>query len=169
MKRRRNVIAVLGILSLAVLTVQAEDFWVKKDWTKWSKDDVNKMLQDSPWSKKWGKGEVMLSATLPSQSQSNPAHDPKGGSGTLGAPIGTSGTAQEGAAGDSNLEVHYFVELQSALPVRQAMVRRAQLNNNYDKLDADQQSAGEILQVCQTMPFLGVARLIVIRNTPAEY
>lgn len=143
MKRRRGVIAVLGILSLAVLTVQAEDFWVKKEWTKWSKDDVNKMLQDSPWSKKWGKGEVMLSATLPSQSQTNPANEGRGGagSGTLGSPIGTSGTGQEGAAGDSNLEVHYFIELQSALPVRQAMVRRAQMNNNYDKLDAEHKKA----------------------------
>lgn len=143
MKRRRGVITVLGILSLAVLTVRAEDFWVKKEWTKWSKDDVNKMLQDSPWSKKWGKGEVMLSAALPSQSQTNPANEGRGGagSGTLGSPIGTSGTGQEGAAGDSNLEVHYFIELQSALPVREALVRRAQMNNNYDKLDAEHKKA----------------------------
>jgi len=142
MKRRRHVIAVLGILSLAVLAVQAEDFWVKKDWTKWSKDDVNRMLQDSPWSKKWGKAEVQLSATLPSQSQSNPANEPRGSSGgTLGSSTGTTGTAQEGAAGDNNIEVHYFIELQSALPVREAIVRGAQFNNNYDKMDADHKKA----------------------------
>jgi hypothetical protein len=142
MKCRRSLIVVLGIVSLAVLTVQADDFWVKKDWTKWSKDDVNKMLQDSPWSKRWGKGEVMLSSTLPSQSQSNPANGTRGSSGgTLGSPVGTTGTGQEGAAGDSNLEVHYFIELQSALPVREAMVRRAQINNNYDKLDAEHKKA----------------------------
>ena len=137
MKRRRKAMAVLGILVLAVLTVQADDFWVKKDWTKWSKDDVNKMLSDSPWSKKWGKGEVQLSATLPSQSQSNPANQQRGstGGGTLGSEIGTQGTGQEGAAGDNNIEVHYFIELQSALPVRQAIVRRLQLGNNYDKLE----------------------------------
>jgi hypothetical protein len=141
MKRRRCAFAVMGVFALAVLTVQADDFWVKKDWTKWSKDDCNKILQDSPWSKKWGKGEVMLSAALPSQTQGNPANDPRGGSGTVGAPMGTTGTGQEGAAGDNNLEIHYYIELKSALPVRQAMVRRAQFNNNYDKMDAEHKKA----------------------------
>ncbi len=142
MIRRRNAFAVLGILLVAVLTVQAEDFWVKKDWTKWSKDECNKMLQDSPWSKHWGKGEVLLSAALPSQQQANPANDPKSASGTLGSSsIGTTGAGQEGAAGDTQLELHYFIELQSALPVREALIRRAQFNNNYDKMDAEHKKA----------------------------
>jgi hypothetical protein len=144
MIRRRNLIAVLGILALAVLTAHADDFWVKKDWTKWSKDDCNKMLQDSPWSKKWAKSESLLSAALPSQQNRNPASDPRNSAGTstLGSSnIGTSGSGQEGAAGDSSLELHYFVELQSALPIRQAMVRRAQFNNNYDQMDAAHKKA----------------------------
>jgi len=142
MIRRRYAVAVLGILALAVLSARAEDFWVKKDWTKWSKDECNRVLQDSPWSKKWAKGEVLLSAALPSQTQKNPADDTsKGGGGTLGSPIGTTGTGQEGAAGDSALELHYYIELQSALPVREAMVRRAQFNNNYDKMDAERKKA----------------------------
>jgi hypothetical protein len=140
--RRRNALAVMGILLLAVLTVQAEDFWVKKDWTKWSKDECNKMLQDSPWSKKWGKGEVQLSAALPSQQDRNPASDPRSASGTLGSSAtGTVGSGQEGAGGDNNIEIHYYIELKSALPVRQAMARRAQFNNNYDRLSAEQKKA----------------------------
>lgn len=159
MNRRRRAFAVLGILSLAVLAVQADDFWVKKDWTKWSKDDVNKMLQDSPWSKKWGKGEVQLSATLPSQSQTNPANEGRGnGSGTLGSPIGTTGTGQEGAAGDNNIEIHYFIELQSALPIREAMIRRLQFSNNYDKLDADHKKAFD----AQVQPLLAATYSDVI-------
>jgi hypothetical protein len=143
MKRRRYAVAVMGVLALAVLTVQADDFWVKKDWTKWSKDDCTKMLQDSPWSKKWGKGEVILSAALPSQQQINPANDnSKGGGGSLGSSLtGPTGTGQEGAAGDNNIEIHYYIELQSALPVRQALIRRAQFNNNYDKMDTERKKA----------------------------
>ncbi len=143
MNRRRYAIAVMGVLALAVLTVQAEDFWVKKDWTKWSKDECNKILTDSPWSKKWGKGEVALSAALPSQQQVNPANDKSmGGGGTLGSSAtGTTGAGQEGAGGDNNIEIHYYIELQSALPVRQALIRRAQFNNNYDKLDAEHKKA----------------------------
>src|ERR1700733_6505926 len=106
--KRRYFISVLGILALAVLTARADDFWVKKDWTKWSKDDCNRMLQDSPWSKKWAKGEVLLSAALPSQQATNPANDTtKGAGGTLGGSnIGTQGAGQEGAAGDNALELH---------------------------------------------------------------
>jgi len=142
MNRRRLAVAVIGVLALAGLTVRAEDFWIKKDWTKWSKDECNKMLQDSPWSKKWGKGEVILSAALPSQQSTNPANDPRGGvGGTLGSVTGTTGTGQEGAAGDRGLELHYYIELQSALPVRQAMIRRAQFANNYDKMDAERKKA----------------------------
>jgi hypothetical protein len=143
MKRQRFAIVMLGIFALAVLTAQAEDFWVKKDWTKWSKDECNKMLQDSPWSKKWAKSEVLLSAALPSQQQQNPANGGKGNpGGSLGSSsTGTTGAGQEGAGGDSALELHYFVELQSALPVRQAIVRQLQLGNNYDKLGADQKKA----------------------------
>jgi hypothetical protein len=37
--------------------------------------------------------------------------------------------------------VHYFIELQSALPVREAIVRRYQLSNNYDKMDAEHKKA----------------------------
>ena len=143
MMRRRNVFGILAIFALAVLTVRADDFWVKKDWTKWSKDDCNRMLQDSPWSKKWAKGEVLLSAALPSQQSTNPGNDnTKGAGGTLGSSnIGTQGAGQEGAGGDNQLELHYFVELQSALPIRQAIARRAQLNNNYDKMDAEHKKA----------------------------
>jgi hypothetical protein len=102
------------------------------------------MLQDSPWSKKWAKGEVLLSAALPSMQQRNPATDPKGssGAGAVGqSSTGTTGTGQEGAAGDNALEIHYFIELQSALPIRQAMVRRAQFGNNYDKMDTEHKKA----------------------------
>jgi hypothetical protein len=142
MMRRRYIAAILGILAVAVLTVRAEDFWVKKDWTKWSKDECNKMLTDSPWSKKWGKGEVLLSAALPSQTSTNPANMGRSGAGGPGGSgTGTVGAGQEGAAGDSQLELHYFIELKSALPIREAMARQAQLVNNYDKMDAEHKKA----------------------------
>lgn len=119
MIRRRNVFAVVGILAVAVLTAQAEDFWVKKDWKQWSKDECNKMLQDSPWSKTWSKGQVNLSAAMPS----------------------VSGAASEGAAGERAPEVHYVIQFRSALPVREAFVRMSQIQNKYDKMDAAQKKA----------------------------
>jgi hypothetical protein len=113
--RRRNAFAILGILLVAVLTVQAEDFWVKKDWTKWSKDECNKILQDSPWSKPWAKGSVNVTASLP----------------------GNSGANAEGAGGEKSPEIHYSVQLRSSIPVRQAVVRLQQIQG-YSKLTDEQ-------------------------------
>jgi hypothetical protein len=113
--RRRNTLAILGILLVAVLSVRADDFWVKKDWSKWSKDECNKILQDSPWSKQWAKGSVNVTASLP----------------------GSSGANAEGAGGEKSPEIHYVVQLKSSLPYRQAIVRLQQIQG-YSKLTDEQ-------------------------------
>ena len=112
MKIRHNFFAgVLALLLLSALTAGAEDFWIKKEWKQWSKDECTKILQDSPWSRKWAKSQ-MGSSQMP----------------------GVSGANAEGAAGEKTPEMHYSVELQSSLPVREATVRMAQINNKYDKM-----------------------------------
>jgi len=103
--KRRHFAGVLAVLVVAVLTARAEDFWVKKDWTKWSKDECNKILTDSPWSRRWSKGSVTVSAALP----------------------GNSGQSSEGAGGENAPEVFYVVQLRSSLPVREAVVRQQQI------------------------------------------
>ncbi len=112
MKIRRNFFAgALAVLLLSAFTARAEDFWIKKDWKQWSKDECAKILQDSPWSRKWAKSQ-MGSSQMP----------------------GVSGANAEGAAGEKTPEMHYSVELQSSLPVREAVIRLAQINNKYDKM-----------------------------------
>src|SRR5271154_3195084 len=100
--KRRYFAGVFAVLVVAVLTARAEDFWVKKPWNQWSKDECNKILTDSPWSKRWSKGSVTVSAALP----------------------GSSGQSSEGAGGEKSPEVFYYVQLRSSLPVRQAVVRQ---------------------------------------------
>ena len=104
---------VLAVLLLATLVAQAEDFWVKKDWKQWSKDECNKILQDSPWSRKWAKSQ-MASPQMP----------------------GVSGANAEGASGEKTPEMHYDIELQSSLQIREAAVRLSQINQKYDKMSA---------------------------------
>jgi hypothetical protein len=111
--KRRYFTGVLAVLVVAVLTARAEDFWIKKPWNQWSKDDCNKMLSDSPWSKTWSKSQVNLSAALP----------------------GVSGAGQEGAAGENAPEIHYTIQLRSALPVREAFVRMSEIQTKYDTMD----------------------------------
>jgi hypothetical protein len=117
---RRYFSAVLSIVLLAVLTARADDFWVKKDWTKWSKDECSKMLTDSPWSKTWSKSQVNLSAALPSD---------------------TAGANRSGGAGENAPELHYTVQFRSALPVRKAFVRLSEIQAKYDSMDAEHKKA----------------------------
>src|SRR5271156_4677905 len=110
---RRYLAGILAILALAAIAVRAEDFWVKKEWRGWSKDDCKKMLQDSPWTRKWEESQVNMGAALPS----------------------LSGAGRDGAAGDTALEVHYYVQDRSSIPVREAYIRQMQFENNYEKMD----------------------------------
>jgi hypothetical protein len=113
MKIRRSFLAgVLTLLLLSALTARAEDFWIKKDWKQWSKDECAKILQDSPWTKKWSKGNVNLTASLP----------------------GNSGASSEGAGGENSPEIHYVVQFRSSLPIREATVRLQQIQLKYDQM-----------------------------------
>jgi hypothetical protein len=116
MKLRHGYFAgIVAVLFFAALAARAEDFWIKKDWKQWSKDECAKILQDSPWSRKWAKSQ-MGSPQMP----------------------GVSGANAEGAAGEKTPEMHYSVELQSSLPIREATVRLAQINIKYDKMTGAQ-------------------------------
>jgi hypothetical protein len=107
---RRYTVAVLAILGIAVLGVRAGDEWVDKDWHQWSKDEVQAVLHDSPWSKRWAKGQVNTSAALP----------------------GVSGAGQQGAAGEGAPRIDYYFQIRSAEPVREGIVRQFQLDQGYD-------------------------------------
>ena len=91
--------------ALAVMAAPAADFWSAKDWRKWSAAECNKMLHDSPWSRKWSYSEDRVKAG------------------------GSAGSVQ-----DVIVQVTYYAQLRSALPVREAVIRQMQIDRNYEKL-----------------------------------
>lgn len=101
-----------GFAAVFFIAVSAvgQGYWTKKPWQKWSKEDCQKMLQDSPWAYTWTKV------------------------GIVNTPIGQS---SDGTGREQVPEIYYLVQLRSALPVRQAVVREAQLENKYDTMPAD--------------------------------
>jgi hypothetical protein len=116
---RRYVAAVLALLSVSAVAMCAGDVWVDKDWKSWSKDEVTVVLHDSPWSRHWAKGQVATSAALP----------------------GVSGAAQEGAAGENAPRIDYYLQIRSAMPVREAVIRDAQIGRSYDSMtDAEKKA-----------------------------
>ena len=99
----------LCLLLLLSAGLYAADFW-EKPFNEWSRNDVLKMLQDSPWSHQ---------VVLTDQRQGRNARN---------------------IAGEMEIYNQYTVRLFTALPVRQAYVRMMQIMNNYDSLSDEEKA-----------------------------
>ena len=92
-------------------SLQARDFWLEKDYGRWSEKECRKLLTNSPWSKRYTLTQAyieMIGATPSSDRQR-----------------------------ERNAKVEYHVQLRSAPPVRQAQVRLAQIRSNYEEMSAE--------------------------------
>jgi hypothetical protein len=121
----RTLCAALVILLFGATVAHAQ-FWEEKDWKTWSKGDCEKMLKDSPWARSF---ENSIYKEGPGGLAS------AGGTGT-GTGTGTGGTLS--FAGDNRASLKYTVQLRSALPIRQAVVRLAMIQNKYDKMSTEE-------------------------------
>jgi hypothetical protein len=100
------------VLVLAfICAAMAANFWNKKPYMQWSRGDAIQLLTDSPWA----------STTVLKEAFALPR--------TINSPQG---------AEDSRTQpmIRYVVSVTSALPIREAKVRMAALDQKYDKLDA---------------------------------
>lgn len=105
---KKLLINIALILALAA-PASAQEFWEKKPYTEWSKDQCLKLLRDSPWAKTF---------TI-----------------TYGK-VDQFGQPTKGEARQTEQKISYYAQLRSALPVRQAVVRLAQIQNKYEKMNA---------------------------------
>ena len=146
MKRVRLFFVLVLCWSL-VGNVWAEDFWVKKPYSKWSPDETRRMLEASPWST-----TVKMGGAVGSGGGTSRAGIARGGTGT-GDPL-SGGNSQPGGAGmvvsgagavdsegDLAADITYTVQFRSAAPVRQALIRSAQLQMKYDSMAEAQKSS----------------------------
>jgi len=90
---------------------QAGEFWQEKDYRQWSKQECQKMLENSPWAKAY---------TL---------------SGVYIVPVGEVSPAPERI---TNPWIRYLVQFHSALPIRQALVQWSQLESGYAEMNPEQ-------------------------------
>ena len=121
-------VALIIILFWAGLTGAglAQGEWSKKPFQQWSKADVQKVLNDSPWA-------ITQEARLDFGSEVRRV---------AGAPTTSSGHQSQEMSG-ANIAVDYRVtlRLRSALPVRQALVRSKQIEAKYDQMNAKERAA----------------------------
>ncbi len=123
----------LAALALATSIVWAGGFWDKKPYTEWGRQEIVKILTNSPWAKRYmielgGSEPAMpdLSGGGPGgyggASPQTPGADPTGGGGGVGrgAPGGLGGGGYEPGP---RRQLTLIVRWHSALPVKQALVK----------------------------------------------
>ncbi len=102
-----------------------QQFWEKKPYTQWSEKDVRRMLENSPWSQQLTISDVKIEVAGPNARPKGPSQ----------------------AARDRGLEQNprliYTVQFRSAKPVRQALIRRVQIDGKYDQLDLNKKAAAD--------------------------
>ena len=124
----------MALLSFAALLVAGvtfgEDFWVKKDYTQWSDEEVKKIMTSSPWAKDvlvsapagalGGGGRRGGGATPSGIDVENAGGGARGGRGGRG---GGRGGDAEGDSAPSEVQFSLNVSWRSALPLRKAVVK----------------------------------------------
>ncbi|MFQ5817004.1 MAG: hypothetical protein ACE5H2_03480 [Terriglobia bacterium] len=123
---RTRILFFLAALLLAS-PAHAKDFWKEKDYRRWSKKECLKLLRNSPWTKQKTFSTVHI--------------DPVAAAEPTTGEIGPQGFPQAGRERQANPRTTYQVQLRSALPVRQAIVRLTQINQKYDKMSPQEQQA----------------------------
>ncbi|MGH9521285.1 MAG: hypothetical protein ACRD3E_01995 [Terriglobales bacterium] len=129
----RRAVIVFFVLCIAFVLAAAEDFWVKKDYSKWSKAEAEKMLTDSPWAHKVTLSSITMTGV-------GRATGPVGG--TAGVHMPSAGPdAGMDTSRQSTPQISYTTQIRSATPVRRAVVRQLQLQAKYDNMNNDQKAA----------------------------
>ena len=105
------------LVLLGSSVVWAGDPWKEKPYTEWTEKECRKLLQNSPWAKRYSLGGVIIEVIHPTQVE---------------------GVER---VRESNPRMEYDVRLLSALPIRQALVRLQQINADYDKMSPGQRQA----------------------------
>lgn len=105
----------------------AQKAWEKKPFEKWSAKDVNQLMSDSPWAKTITLGTTNISLIGPGSGSRNRSQ---------GGALGMS----DDVSHESNPRISYQVQLRSATPIRQAVARKLQIDNNYEAMPAERRA-----------------------------
>ncbi len=138
--RGRRVILVFLTFFLAATSALAQEFWDKKDYTQWSKQDCKRMLENSPWA---GRHDIVVALS--------------------------SAQGYSASGGESSEQTSYIFHLVSALPIRQAMVRQTMIERKYDKMSAaDKKTFDENTEkfLGAEFPDNVVVRVVFVSNIP---
>jgi hypothetical protein len=189
---RKAIIGFVALLALVAFAWASSDPWKAKPYQQWDDKDVQKVLQNSPWSKvvsvdaTW-QGGASGSAAEPSATAPTSHTGPIGGgsssgtsrpggvgsSGAGSAPSsgggGIGGVAPSGGGGDQ--QASFVVRWLSSRTIREALVRNAELSGRMNPQDAEKNLAQtpDVYQVSitgsQMTPFQSVQEAAIQEKT----
>ena len=128
-----SFLTVVLCLAGGSLALGQTTYSVDNSYKKWSKKDVERMLNASPWV---SVQEVRIR-------KEGQARRIAGGTGEGGAPSFTKDETNSVASGGSDIPIDFIftLRMRSAIPIREAIVRQKQLDAKYDSMDEKQKSA----------------------------
>lgn len=106
----------------------AQKLW-EKPAEKWSKEDVLKIISDSPWARTHQATDAQARASMTDLAANSRDSVNRGGNGS-----------NAGSRGRDAGPAPVVIRLHSGLPIRQAINRARQIGNNYDKMSPEQKA-----------------------------
>jgi hypothetical protein len=115
--------AFMGLAGLLIAGLAlGEDFWIKKEYTQWSNEEVKKVMTSSPWAKDVTVNEPPGSAGGGQRAPQASGIDVEGGGGGRGRG-GRGARGDEGGGGGGEVLLTLNMSWRSALPLRKALVK----------------------------------------------
>jgi len=113
----KAVVTFLAALTISIALSSSAAQTKDKPWTEWSREDAEKILNDSPWAK---------TQTDTETTQKLYSRNPDSTLSTDSVSAGTSARLSRGAV-NQNIDIRFRVRFFSARPVRQALARIIEL------------------------------------------
>lgn len=112
--RKLSLPFLLTLLLMCLALAQSKDFWEKKDYRQWTDKECHKLLEESPWASSYKISEIFFDRVVTDTTDRERQQNPK---------------------------IEYKVQIRSALPIKQGIVRLSQINAKYDQMTEDQRKA----------------------------
>jgi hypothetical protein len=135
---KKAALVLLALSGMSLAAGQGGEFWSRKKYQEWSEKECRKLLEDSPWSQKHTLSQTLIEPLQRPPLDRGPATNSSSPDVRIPDPNRADGS---GRAREARPEIVYQVQLRSAPPIRQAMVRLEQIGAKYDQMQPDQQRA----------------------------
>jgi hypothetical protein len=152
---RKAVIGTMAVMALALLAWASNDPWKAKPYDQWDQKDVQKVLNNSPWTRvvtvdaSWqGNGSMSMPQSGAPQSPSSSGSSSSssggrpgmgGGGGGGSAPPSGGGAPMSAGGGGGTPQAQFVVRWLSSRTMREAFVRSAELDGRIKPEDAQKQ------------------------------